>query len=205
VHVHKQTQYEHTVELVLDLLQGLGIPAVTRDVVLTLSQTDRAGASASWCRLGLPDAAPVVGVHVGGRGRKGWPLHRFLDVAGRVTAELGVPVLLFAGPKERRRIDPVRDRIPAATVVAPALGARDFAAFVARCAVFVCGDSGPMHLAAAVGVPTVAIFSTRQSLHYRPRGPRHVSLFDEGGIAPEPVMAAVAKVLADVAPPAVTL
>ncbi len=205
VHVHRQTDYEHKVELVLDLLEGLGIPAVTREVVLTLSETDRAGAAASWCRLGLPDAAPVVGVHVGGRGRKRWPLQCFLDLARTVTAELHVPVLLFAGPEERQRIDPIRDCIPAATVVAPALGARAFAAFVARCAVFVCGDSGPMHLAAAVGVPTVAIFSTRQSLHYRPRGPRHVSLFDERGVAPEPVMAAVTKVLADAAPAAVRL
>jgi lipopolysaccharide heptosyltransferase III len=192
VHVHRQTDYEHKVELVLDLLQGLGIPAVTREVGLTLSETDRAGAAASWCRLGLPDAAPVVGVHVGGRGRKRWPLQCFLDLARTVTAELHVPVLLFAGPEERQRIDPIRDCIPAATVVAPALGARAFAAFVARCAVFVCGDSGPMHLAAAVGVPTVAIFSTRQ-------------LFDERGVAPEPVMAAVTKVLADAAPAAVRL
>jgi ADP-heptose:LPS heptosyltransferase len=203
VHVHKQTDYEHKVELVLDLLQGLGIPAVTREVMLTLSETDRAGARASWRRLGLPEASPVVGVHVGGRGRKRWPLQRFLDLVHSVTAELRVPVLLFAGPEERQHIDRVRDRIPAAAIVAPALGARDFGAFVARCAVFVCGDSGPMHLAAAVGVPTVAIFSTRQSRHYRPRGPRHVSLFDERGVAPEQVVAAVAKVLADAASPAV--
>src|SRR5262245_4265711 len=205
VHVHKRADHEHKVELVLDLLQGLGIPAVTREVMLPLSETDRAGAAASWCRLGLPDAAPVIGMHVGGRGRKRWPLQRFLHLARTVTGELHVPVLLFAGPDERHRIDPVRDCIGGATVVAPALGTRAFAAFVARCAVLVCGDSGPMHLAAAVGVPTVAIFSTRQSLHYRPRGPHHVWLFDESGVAPEPVMAAVTKVLADAAPAAVRL
>src|SRR5262249_23969679 len=178
-HVHKRADYDHKVELVLDLLQGLGIPAVTREVVLTLSETDHAGAAASWCRLGLPDAAPVVGVHVGGRGRKRWPLQRFLHLVRTVTGALHVPVLLFPGPEDRHRIAPVRDCTPAATVVAPALGARAFAAFVARCAVLVCSDSGPMHLAAAVGVPTVAIFSTRQSLQYRPRGPRHIALLDE--------------------------
>jgi ADP-heptose:LPS heptosyltransferase len=75
---------------------------------------------------------------------------------------------------------------------------------VARCAVFVSGDSGPMHLAAAVGVPTVAIFSTLQSRHYRPRGARHRSLFNELGVALEPVVAAVAAVLAGVDAPAVS-
>ncbi len=199
VHVQKQTDYEHKVELLLDLLQGLGIPAVTREVALPLSEADRAGAAESWHRLGLPDAGPVVGVHVGGRGPKRWPLERFLALIGRVTAELQVPVLLFAGPEERQRLDQARDRIPAATVVCPALGARRFAAVVARCAVFVSGDTGPMHLAAAVGVPTVAIFSTPQSRHYRPRGPRHRSLFDERGVQLEPVTAAVAEVLAGVA------
>src|SRR5262245_31080136 len=200
VHVHKQTDFEHKVELILDLLQGLGIPAVTRQAVLTLSDADNAGASASWRQLGLPESTPVVGVHVGGRGRKRWPLERFLELVQLVTAGLRVPVLLFAGPEERQHIAQIFDRIPADAVVAPSLGARDFAALVARCAVFVCGDSGPMHLAAAVGVPTVAIFSTQQSRHYRPRGPGHVSLYDERGVDPEPVMAAVAKALADGAP-----
>lgn len=199
VHVQKQTDYEHKVELLLDLLLGLGIPAVTREVALPLSETDRTGGAESWHRLGLPDAGPVVGVHVGGRGPKRWPLERFLALIGSVTTELQVPVLLFAGPEERRRLDQARDRIPPATVVAPVLGARRFASVVARCAVFVSGDTGPMHLAAAVGVPTVAIFSTLQSRHYRPRGPRHRSLFDERGVQPEAVMKAVAEVLVGVA------
>jgi ADP-heptose:LPS heptosyltransferase len=202
VHVQKQTDYEHKVELLLDLLLGLGIPAVTREVVLPLSDADRAAAAESWRDLGLPDVGPVVGVHVGGRGPKRWALDRFLALVGSVTAELRVPVLLFAGPEERQRLDQARDRIPAATVVAPMLGARRFASVVARCAVFVSGDTGPMHLAAAVGVPTVAIFSTSQSRHYRPRGPRHLSLFDERGVQLEPVMAAVAKVLSAAAAPA---
>jgi heptosyltransferase-2/heptosyltransferase-3 len=119
-----------------------------------------------------------------------------------VTAELHVPVLLFAGPDERRRLDQAREHVPAATVLAPALGARRFAAVVARCAVFISGDTGPMHLAAAVGVPTVAIFSSARSRHYRPRGPRHRSLFDEDGVQPEGVLAAVAAILAGATAPA---
>jgi ADP-heptose:LPS heptosyltransferase len=195
VHVQKQTDFEHKVELLLDLLAGVGIPAVSREVALPLSECDRADGAESWSKLGFADGAPVVGVHVGGRGRKRWPLERFLALVEQITVELGVAVLLFAGPEERSRMDRARDRIPAGIVMAPPLGTRRFASVVARCAVFVSGDSGPMHLAAAVGVPTVAIFSTPQSRHYRPRGPRHLSLFDERGVEPGRVLAAVAEVL----------
>lgn len=196
VHVPKRTEFEHKVELLLDLLDGLGIPPVTRELTLTLSDDDRARASASWRALGLPDAGPVVGVHVGGRGHKRWSLESFLSVVARLTAEQRLPVLLFAGPEERSRLAEARDRIPAGVVTAPALGVRAFAAVVARCALFVSGDTGPMHLAAAVGVPTVAILATPQSRHYRPRGPRHRALFDEDGVPPELVVAAVTGVLA---------
>jgi ADP-heptose:LPS heptosyltransferase len=81
-------------------------------------------------------------------------------------------------------------------VVAPPLAVRNFAALLGRCTLVVTGDTGPMHLAAAVGIPTVAVFHTTNAASYAPRGPAHrvVQSSAEGTVAR--VLGAVDDILA---------
>jgi heptosyltransferase-2 len=53
------------------------------------------------------------------------------------------------------------------TIAGPPL--RQFAALLEKCSIFLCNDSGPMHIAAALKVPTVAIFGPTDHVRWRPR------------------------------------
>src|SRR5262249_3911566 len=81
-------------------------------------------------------------------------------------------------------------------VLAPQLGIRDFAAMLSRCTLVVTGDTGPMHLAAAVGTPTVAVFRTTNAQSYAPRGPLHRAIQTPAEEAIGRVVAAVEDILA---------
>jgi ADP-heptose:LPS heptosyltransferase len=102
---------------------------------------------------------PVVGIFVGGRKARGkrWPKQNFLPVADALR-RLGANVVIFVGPEERELISyfqqVLRERIPVVSESDP----RGFAAMVANCDLFVACDSGPVHVACALGVRTVAIF-----------------------------------------------
>lgn len=148
-------------------------------------------------RLALPDdvraqaaemlrgRGPIIGLHAsGGRAIKQWPARRFGDVAARLLADHPDATLLLTGaPGDRPMVDDVlamlRETLGAAAVEARVLDLTGevelplLAALLQRCAVFVTGDTGPMHLAAAVGTPIAAVFGPSMPVRYAPISTEH--------------------------------
>jgi len=99
------------------------------------------------------DGGPTFGYHPGGsHPGKRWPPDRFRELMMQLRKTLGGRHVLFLGPGEMDA-----GGWPAGfAVMRPSL--REFMAQVSCCDVFICNDSGPMHIADALGVPVVAIF-----------------------------------------------
>jgi ADP-heptose:LPS heptosyltransferase len=143
------------------------------------------GYSHEAARLLQPLGAGVkVGMHVsGGRAIKQWPEERFRDVAVRLVDERGASIVLTGTPADREQIQVVRRALPADRVVdltddrhdGRSPGPIDLvtaAAVLQQLDLFVTGDTGPMHLAHAVGTPVVAVFGPSDPARYAPRGLR---------------------------------
>jgi heptosyltransferase-2 len=111
-----------------------------------------------------------VAIHPGSGGRrKCWPAERFAEVA----AGLGRPVVMLEGPADAEACRAFRDRVPSGLSVrmADGLSVTEAAALVSACDAFLGNDSGMSHLAAALGVPTVAVFGPTDPAIWAPRGP----------------------------------
>ncbi len=115
---------------------------------------------------------PLIGLHAGGgRAVKQWPPERFGDVVGRLASDVGAAVVLTGGPGDRTMAEAARRALPGAVPVVDLVGDADLvslAAWLARCAIVVTGDTGPMHLAAAVGTPVAAVFGPSDERRYAP-------------------------------------
>lgn len=114
-----------------------------------------------------------VGLHVsGGRAIKQWPEARFREVAGRLVRDRSAGIVLTGGPADSAQVDIVRMALPADRVVDVSRGTDllTTAAVIAELDLFVTGDTGPMHLANAVGTPVVAVFGPSDPRRYAPRG-----------------------------------
>ena len=196
VQVPRRPNVEHKVDLLLAFLEGLGVPPVTRSLKVVLTDAERARAQARRRAWGLQASDNTVGVILGGRGGKRWPHEQLLEVIRDIQARPGVAVVLFPGPKERREATRLKRELIRPVLVAPQLGIRDFAALLSSCTLVVSGDTGPMHLAAAVGVPTVAVFHATKARSYAPRGPLHRAVQIEGARGIEGVRDAVSELLA---------
>jgi ADP-heptose:LPS heptosyltransferase len=121
-------------------------------------------------------SGPAIGMHVsGGRAIKQWDVGRFAELAHRLSATYGATILLTGSDGDRPLIDRVRGAAPQARIVdlAGSLDLPSLAAVLERLDLFVTGDTGPMHLAAAVGTPVVAIFGPSDPARYAPRDPMH--------------------------------
>lgn len=174
VRVPRDPERHHRVDRLLDVLAGIGI-ADDREVRMSiaLDASEREWARERWRDEGLDDGAPVVGVNIGARGVKRWPMERFVRVIRRLEEERGGRVVVFAGPEDLDLLDGVEERLPEDVVVDTTHHVRRFAALLERCAVVVTPDTGPMHLATSVGTPVVSIFRKSNHPVFAPRGPRH--------------------------------
>jgi heptosyltransferase-2 len=157
----------HAVDLFLEALRPLGVEPAGRELELHLTSEMVAEAAS------LP-AGRLVGIAPGARWEtKRWPAERFAQVASRLV-ERGVQPLLIGGAAEQSVFAAVRAQLPAGTVSSDtsALSVGGLAAAIARCALVVTGDSGPAHIASALGVPVVAVFGPTSPRRWGPLSER---------------------------------
>jgi ADP-heptose:LPS heptosyltransferase len=109
-------------------------------------------------------------VYKGNESRR-WPLEHFLELA-RLQLASGRALRVFAGPSESIA-DDERFRALAGEVEVVRLPLRDAARSLSECRAFVGNDSGLAHLAAGLGVPTVALFGMTSPVRATPVGPAH--------------------------------
>jgi lipopolysaccharide heptosyltransferase II len=145
--------------------------------------------SLAHARLATPDAArrqaasvlgdrsaPLVGVHTsGGRAIKQWPPERFGALARQLVDDLGATIVLTGGESDRDLVNTVKAALPPARVIdlCGSLDLQALAAVIERLDLLITGDTGPMHVAHAVGTPTVSIFGPSDRVRYGGREPHH--------------------------------
>ncbi len=120
-------------------------------------------------------AQRVIGVSPGAAygSAKRWLPERFAEAAARLARERGAAVALFGSQPERELCTQVAAMLGgiAVTNYAGQTTLAEFIDLAARCEVFLTNDSGAMHIASALGVPTVAIFGATDHLATGPTGP----------------------------------
>jgi len=125
------------------------------------------GLSGPFARLGPERAARMTRVF--------WPVHRFAEIGDALGEAFGVPVALTGGPPVTSIIADIGLAMKRRNaMLAARTSLRVLAAIYKRALAVVALDSGPMHVAAAVGAPTVGIFALRADLpqRWRPLGER---------------------------------
>jgi lipopolysaccharide heptosyltransferase II len=123
--------------------------------------------------IGLnPGNQPLVGIHAsGGREIKQWAPERFAEVAAALARSHSARIYLTGSDADRALVDRVKAAWPGGPAPVDLCGDLDLitlAAVLERLTVFVTGDTGPMHLAAAVGTPIVAVYGPSDPARWGP-------------------------------------
>ena len=157
-------------ELVKLLDAGAAVP---ERFALQVETDKRREAVAAFARAGIGHGHVLVGLVPGSQwGTKRWPAEHFAALIERVTAWPNTRCVLFGSPQERG----IADAVVAAcqTPVIDLVGKtslRDLPAYMGCCDVIVSNDTGPMHIAAALGKPIVTLYGpTTPALGFSPYG-----------------------------------
>lgn len=173
-HVVPYPGLKHKVEYHLDITRYLGCDTNGEmDGSIHLTATERGRARAILHEAGIPESFACI--HPGGRlPLKRWGRENFSRLCDRITQDLGRPVVLLGSPDEQALIAQISAGMRTHPFsLAGQLSLRELAGILAEAALFVCHDSGPMHIASAMGTPTVAIFGPSKSAETRPYAAMH--------------------------------
>jgi heptosyltransferase-2 len=146
-----------------------------REIRLALNESEQHWARKQLEALGLEGPRFLIGLNPGAAfgPAKRWLMERYASLADRLIASFHADVVIFGSREER----PLAEEIARAMEHTPAVLAgdttlRQLMALLARCHLLVTNDSGPMHLAAALGLPLVAIFGSTNERATGPVSPR---------------------------------
>ena len=180
LHVPPRGDRVHNTQFNLDALEAAGIPVRERKLSFPVSAADRAYAGAFLEQAGLARTR-LVGVNTGGGWyTKRWPPGRFAALADRILEAQGGAAVVLWGPGQEAEAEAVRSQMTRPAVLAPPTTLTQLGALLERLSMVVTNDSGPMHIAAAVGTPVLGIYGPTRPELQGPYGDAHVVVRKEG-------------------------
>ena len=153
-----------------------GLPLPTKDAPLWDTLGDEALADAVFQRHGLDRGLPLICLQPGSSDPfRRWPAADFARVADWLAAR-GLVAVVHGGPKEEPLCKAVSRQAACTPRCLLDLSLLELRALLGRCRLLITNDTGPMHLAAAVGTPTLALF-------FGPSSPVDTAAYRPGGLA----------------------
>jgi len=171
VQVESRSDRVHEVEFNLDALRRVGIPICSTDPVFPLAAAEKEKIwnwieSKRWQRSFRVALNPC-----GSWPAKRWPLVKFAELGQELIKKYDAHLILLWGPGERKIVQQLSNLINSKSVwVHPPTTLVEQAALLRYSHLFIGNDSGPMHIAAAVGTPTVGIFGPTNAKLQGPYG-----------------------------------
>jgi heptosyltransferase-2 len=163
----------HQAYYYLDLLQGLGFSVSQPDTHLAVTAPMKEQAVSLLSQAGWQPGDILVGIHPGATGSsaKRWLAERYGEVGDRLASRYGVRIALLGGPKEVTLVDEIRSYMTTSPLfLAGETSLEALIGIIGSLSLLVTNDSGPMHLASALEVPTVAVFGPTDERETGPMG-----------------------------------
>lgn len=161
----KQLGQKHESEYNLDLVRYLGIHPKEKRLFMGVGPDIETWVRELFIREGIKEGDKLLAIHPGAScPSKIWPNERFAQVADRLVERLGFKVIIVAGPKDTILAQSVAGNMRHPAVdLAGKTSVAQLAGVLKRCRLFISNDSGPVHVACAVGTPVVSIFGRSQA------------------------------------------
>ncbi len=177
--VNPSPDKKHVVNRNLALLEPLGIAHPEVDMTLSEDGEAKARVESLLQQEGLEGEKLALIQPGAGWETKRWPPEYYAQVGDFLARERGFRVLVLWGPGEEGLARQVLEAMREKGRLAPPTSLLELIELIRLSALFVGGDTGPMHIAAALRIPTVAIFGASDPVRNGPYGEGHLTLYHE--------------------------
>ncbi len=167
----------HASEEILNIVRAISLDTGDRSPAITASEKASAVIQSFLKENNVGEQDLLVGIHPGGYyPTQRWPASRFAEVADRLIKKHKARIILMGGPKEEKLIAEIKANMTQHPIafINQCLG--NLLALIQTCHVLICNNSGPLHLAAALGTLTVSTMGPTLPERWWPQGEGHIVL-----------------------------
>ncbi|MDD5596211.1 MAG: lipopolysaccharide heptosyltransferase II, partial [Candidatus Omnitrophica bacterium] len=174
----KQLGQKHETEYTLDFIRYLGIEPASKSLYMPIKKESEEKVDKLFEELSILKTDKLLAVHPAAScPSRIWPNDRFAAVADKLIEKYGFKVLILAASKDKALAEEVKKHMSHQAInLAGETSISMLASVLKRCQLFISNDSGPVHIAAALGTPVISIFGRNQPglspLRWAPLGPK---------------------------------
>jgi len=164
---------KHFVDGALDLLKRIGIPSESRNPAIYLGADEQAWAD-QWLQENGFHGKKIVAIHPGAYYEtQRWLPEHYAELIRLIQEQTSLEAVLMGGPSDAMIIEDIRDRLTRSFCVSIHEDIRKFFAILSQCRLLVCNNSGPLHCAVALKIPTVSFMGPTVKEQWMPVGDIH--------------------------------
>lgn len=174
----RESHQSHVVDRYLAVLEPLGVFNAPRTPWIKTPSTGDTTIETLLKKEKAQSGALLVGIFPGaGHPSRRWSLEKFAELADFLIRNDRVRVIVFTGPEESKLLPEMKKVFPPSTIFFSRLTISQLASAQARLTMFISNDTGPMHIAAAVGTSVITIMDRPTPHGYIPIGDQHRLIF----------------------------
>lgn len=183
----KEYGLKHEIDYTLDIVRYVGIEPVEKKPCVYPDKDADKKIDDVFIKSGISRDDAVITMHPGSScPSKRWKVERFAKVADTLAEKYRAKIVIIAGPKDKGFGDDMAKFMTAKNInLSGKTTVTDLVSILRRSRLFISNDSGPVHIACAVGTPTISIFGRNDRglspARWRPVGPHDIALHKNVG------------------------
>lgn len=170
----------HSAEHNLELLIPLNIPVKTKNIHFYISSYENEYGKNFINKYFKQDSLIVGIIPAGGWKSKRCDAVKWVEICSALNEKYIVSFLILWGPGDEYDADYIKNHFPNNTILAPNTTVKQMAGLINNCNIIIANDSGPMHMAVALGIPTLGIFGPTDPLKHGPYSDKSDYVLKEG-------------------------
>ena len=169
----KVVGHRHFIDLTLDLLKGIGIPSENQHPSIDIEGGEHAWAS-QWMKEKGFQGKKVIAIHPGAYYEtQRWLPAYYAQLICLIREQTQADVILFGGPTDAIVVENILNKVSHPVCVFIQGDIRKFLALLSQCHFLVCNNSGPLHCAVALNIPTISFMGPTVKEQWMPIGEHH--------------------------------
>ncbi len=158
----------HSAEHNLELLKAIGVPVVSKKIHFYLNNDDLSFGT-EFVEKNFNNSITLIGiVPSGGWQSKRCDASKWVEICSALHNKLNTGFLILWGPGDEEDAEYIKSKLKNTAVMAPPTSVKQMSGLIKSCDLVIANDSGPMHISAALGVPTLGLFGPTNPLGHGP-------------------------------------
>jgi heptosyltransferase-2 len=164
---------QHFKDVVLNVFNPFGFENVPSAPEISLSKAEKEW-SIKWIEKNQIGSKPIVGIHPGAYYEsQRWLPEHFAELINKINEQKKFAAILFHGPEDIYLVETIKEMIKNNIPTFISHDLRKFLSLQSLCSVFICNNSGPLHLAAAQNIKTISFMGPSEKWRWMPIGSEH--------------------------------